>query len=159
MRPKYESMKIFVTFSIQKPNLVVLLSISRQNTASRKTPCCLLKPGAPVEVKDRLGRTPLQTAVTFNQIKIVQVLLEGGADIETVGSHDKRRALHWAADFSIWHNLTLLLRKGAVIDAPWFGKTALHLAITKGSRQCAEILVNAAANVNVRDVSKIYPFS
>jgi ankyrin repeat protein len=110
----------------------------------------LIESGALTEVRDTINRTALHTAITFNQIRIVQILLDSSANIEAVIGEKNwgERALHVAAQLNMWHILTLLLRKGAAVDALSTQGTALRDSVAVGGRRCVEILLNAGADVN-----------
>jgi len=117
----------------------------------------LIESGALTEVWDNLNNTPLLTAVIFNQIRIVQILLDSSANIEAARELKWReRALHLGARVNMWHIVTLLLRKGAAVDAQCTHGTALREAVVVGGRRCVEILLDAGADVNASSSRYVY---
>jgi ankyrin repeat protein len=112
----------------------------------------LIECGAVLETRDYKGFSPLHTAIDANQIKIVQILLDGGANIEMVHTIDDAKALHIAARFAMHHIVTLLVRRGAKIDSLSDTGTPLFWAITApNNHKCVEVLLAAGANVNYID--------
>lgn len=111
-----------------------------------------LLPGSKDIYQGTAGYTPLHLAVYLKQYKIVELLLEGGADIERPlgpdGSTPLMRAAYWGdADM-----VRLLLNKGANAQAEtggeWCwedidkGKTALDFAREGGHAACVELLMS-----------------
>lgn len=112
----------------------------------------LIECGARFESRNYLDHTPLHTAVDANQIKIVQILLDGGVNIEITYGKRGSKALHLAAVYAMHHIVTLLLRRGAEIDAPNDYKAPLFRAIKQPeSHKCVEALLAAGANVNSKN--------
>lgn len=110
-----------------------------------------LLPGSKDMYQGTEGYTPLHLAVYLKQYKIVELLLEGGADIEgplgSDGSTPLMRAAYWGdADM-----VRLLLKKGAnaqaVTGGEWCweemykGKTVLDFAREGGNADCIELLM------------------
>ena len=110
-----------------------------------------LLPGSKDMYQGTEGYTPLHLAVYLKQYEIVELLLEGGADIEgplgSDGSTPLMRAAYWGdADM-----VRLLLQKGAnaqaVTGGEWCweemykGKTVLDFAREGGNADCIELLM------------------
>ncbi len=91
--------------------------------SNRKIMELLLAHGADVNVLDRGGLTPLARAVQARKGEMVAMLLAHGADCNTV-----------APDRSVQR-----------------GRSPLHFAVFRGSFEIAEMLVQAGADVNIRD--------
>ncbi|OBT39216.1 hypothetical protein VE00_10383 [Pseudogymnoascus sp. WSF 3629] len=110
----------------------------------------LIECGALFEFRNYLDYTPLHTAVSANQIKIIQILLDGGANIETTYGKHGSTALHLAAGYAMHHIVTLLLRRGAEIDAPGgaLGNPLYRALQNPKCRKCVEALLAAGSNVN-----------
>lgn len=109
----------------------------------------LIECGALFKTRDRMDHTPLHAAVVANQIKIIQILLDGGADIEQTIGKEGRKAVHLAISRAMYHIVTLLRRRGAEIYSHCDSMPPLCLAIEKAeSPKCVEILLAAGANVN-----------
>lgn len=117
----------------------------------------LIECGAIFETLDYNNFTPLNTAVRANRIRIVQILLDSGADIEIRAGEFGSRALHIAATFNMWHIVTLLLRRGAAIDAPSDAGTALRRAVLWNCRKCVETLLAAGADANAKGKADLDP--
>ena len=111
-----------------------------------------LLPGSKDFYQGTEGYTPLHLAVYLKQYKIVELLLEAGADIEGPlgpdGSTPLMSAAHWGdADMT-----RLLLNKGANAQAEtggkwcwesiYKGKTAMDFARESGHADCIELLMH-----------------
>lgn len=72
----------------------------------------LLQRGAPVNDKDRYGRTALMMAAICNQDKIVQLLIENGARVNDKDENDKTVLVH-AVSYSCDDIVKILLKAGA----------------------------------------------
>ncbi|MFP2906254.1 ankyrin repeat domain-containing protein [Pyxidicoccus sp. 3LFB2] len=70
----------------------------------------LLSEGVSLDFKTINGHTPLAVAVTHNNVEVVQLLLEHGADIHSTGGYDT--PLHRAAEFGADRVVRFLLEKG-----------------------------------------------
>ena len=73
-----------------------------------------------------VGRFPLWLAADNKDISIVQILLDGRADVNKVEPQEKTTALHRAVINKTWPVCVLLVKHGADIDLPDVkGMTAL----------------------------------
>ena len=100
---------------------------------------CLLVHDADIGIKDKKGETPLVRAVQNNQVTVVQILCDRGADPEAKGV-DEWSLLHYAIHLSnvemIHQLIDIAPALGDAVDLA--GKTALH--------HCAEqVLIDQAA--------------
>mmetsp|Transcript_34348 Transcript_34348/g.55275 ORF Transcript_34348/g.55275 Transcript_34348/m.55275 type:complete len:737 (-) Transcript_34348:188-2398(-) len=99
--------------------------------------------------QDRAGRTPLLEAVENKHDKVIQLLLEKKAtlDLENTGEYLCNAAFRG--------NVNLVKRlciAGADVDSGDYDKRcALHLAAAEGQLNVCEVLVEAKADVDVRD--------
>jgi ankyrin repeat protein len=91
----------------------------------------------------------LQEAVMFSSKRLVLALLDLGADMYGVTSHE-HSAWHLAAQLGLTKKLQLFLDAGAQVDACKQGSsaTALQLASTWGQADAARLLLQAGADVN-----------
>ncbi|HEV2330299.1 MAG TPA: ankyrin repeat domain-containing protein [Verrucomicrobiae bacterium] len=100
-----------------------------------------------INAPDDKERTPLGNAAAKGQLKVAAFLLDHGADINRVTRGGS--PLFWAADAAQRTMVRFLLDHGADVNA---GEgEALDAAIKRGYKAVAETLLNARANVNVRD--------
>jgi len=108
----------------------------------------LLEHGALTNSRDESNQTPLMVAIEVNQPQIVNLLLQNGANIHSVGGQRSTNPLHVAAANGFPTLLSLFLEKGAIIDTPSGWGTALQLACRVNSLACASILLEKGANPN-----------
>jgi ankyrin repeat protein len=111
----------------------------------------LLNQGANVNGQDNSTRTPLVLASRFKSVKIVDILIKYGADInDNIGGWT---ALRSAACFGTLEILETLIDNGAYIDGQHDGSvsSALMLAAYKASADKVEALINAGANPLLKD--------
>jgi ketosteroid isomerase-like protein len=111
----------------------------------------LLYRGANVNFRDRnSGLTVLMIAASQANVEIVKLLLNAGADVYMLDSCSGSSVLHQACQGGSAEVVKLLVEAGAFIDAvSATGKhrTPLQEALSYGHNQCAEILINAGANL------------
>ena len=111
----------------------------------------VLLPGSKHVIQATEAYTPLHLAVFLKQYKIVEMLLEAGADIEAPVCPDGRTPLMLAALYGDAEMVRLLLNKGANAQAVtggercweemYKGKTALDFARHGGHADCIELLI------------------
>lgn len=106
---------------------------------------------ADLDIADSENRTPLIWGCTEGHPRIVQLLLERGADINAPGTRDGRfRDALQGASFGGNHQIVqLLLERGANVNASGghFGN-ALQGASSRGHYHIVELLLRSGANVN-----------
>jgi ankyrin repeat protein len=115
----------------------------------------LVEEGTNVNVRDDsvYHLTPLITAAMCDYVEVVQVLLEGGANLEDPASASGNTALHQAASAGSLEACRLLLDEGANVDALNFSKnTPLHLAAVNGHMPVVKLLVERGADVRRKNV-------
>ncbi|MFZ8837689.1 MAG: ankyrin repeat domain-containing protein, partial [Pyrobaculum sp.] len=111
----------------------------------------LVRRGADVNARDRLGRTPLYYAEDGGT---VEYLIRRGADPNVRDAGGKTPLRHAVASGRRWA-AEALLEAGAEVDedlAAAFRLTPLHLAALRGSVEEVERLLNSGADPSVRDV-------
>lgn len=102
----------------------------------------LIKAGAPINSQSRneLATTPMHSAVWGGHTKIIQLLLQSGADpnVREQGDHSP---LHVAAQNGNLEIINALIYGGADLDAKSKdGKIPLDLALEAGHREAARLL-------------------
>jgi hypothetical protein len=113
-------------------------------------------------LKERIGRgidlnsrvkgslTPLLLAIKEGKLKVAEILIENGADVNF--TTDVSYPLHHAAYRDNPEMVSLLLRKGADIEVRKLGEaTPLFDAVENGNIENVSILLEAGANVNAID--------
>jgi len=93
------------------------------------------------------GQSPLQLAAMTDNVSVVRMLIDGGADIDAAEPGDHFRPLHNAATNGCTHVCELLLKHGADMDAQTTqGDSALSLAATNGHADIVSLLLSFHAN-------------
>eukprot|EP00128_Syssomonas_multiformis_P018083 Colp12_sorted_trinity150504_noHs@15867 len=128
------------------------LMTSAQSGAFPAAETLILK-GADVNFANGSGKTPLMLACFNGHIDIIKLLLRHGADTSAVDKGGSN-CLMWAVDGAQPEVVSLLISKGMDVNASdtRHGWTPLiRTASLTGSKEIAEILINAGALVNVTD--------
>lgn len=104
---------------------------------------------------DHNEKTPLHVAASHGYLKVVALLLDGGANVNALDPLVGNSALHWAAHAAKHGDSAqvaqLLLDEGANVNEVSNGMTALHLAATYGHTAMVEILIRRGADPNERE--------
>ena len=105
-----------------------------------------------VNKKTTWGDTALHQAAGFGTLKILQFLLNNGADIAARDSNGNT-PLHFACDYMAEIHLTgMLLDHGADVNAVNLeGQTALLLAVWRGKISLTQLLLTRGADVTLKD--------
>lgn len=99
-----------------------------------------------IQSQDSSGYTALHHAAIGGHVDVVEVLLEGGAQIDSVGSRGET-ALLLASSKGNYEVVRLLTEQGADPNkASADGKTPLHKAAIAGSAETVETLLTAGAD-------------
>jgi ankyrin repeat protein len=109
-----------------------------------------LSEGIDVDVRDKLGETPLHVAAVMGYKEASTLLIESGAD---VNAQDERglTPLHAAAWMGHEEIVALLIAKGAEINAKGDGGVAaLHTAALAGRQNTVSVLIANGAEIDVR---------
>lgn len=112
----------------------------------------LLTVGAHVHVHDQFGYTPLRDAVENHHANIVYLLRTDGAQLGMPPNELANRLCTLAAQ-NQENELRLWLGAGADVNATNFdGRTALHVAASRGHIQCLEVLLSTyRVNFRLKD--------
>ena len=121
----------------------------------------LISRGAQLDARDAAGRTPLITAVLADNVEVAEVLLDAGADLETVDSKLEASPLSWAACSRRIKATRFLLSKGAQINRRTGpdGNTPLHCAVMHKGPDITMIkyLIANGADVNATNSKGLTP--
>jgi len=99
--------------------------------------------GADKNKADTGGYTPLIKASVANQVEVVRLLIDAGAEKDSVTRDHGFSALHFAASSNHVEVARFLVEAGAnriVPSSQMDGFTALDLAVTEGHTEVVELL-------------------
>jgi uncharacterized protein len=120
----------------------------------------LLDAGCDVNAQDEEGRTALIQATIYNNVEVVQILIEHGANVNTRDFFGGNAALHFAAKNYSLELLQLLLKNKAEIDIKDInGNTPLFQAVVNASGKGGVIqqLLLHGANRNLKNNQGVSP--
>ncbi len=106
-----------------------------------------LADGAPVDGRDKLGRTALHHALDKGQVDAARALVDAGAKVD---APDKlaNTPLHLAAELGSVTTARWLIEQGADVNARGHdGWTPLHLAASWGAKEVAKLLIEHGADL------------
>ncbi len=115
----------------------------------------LIKHNADLEaVSEQQGARAMHLAAAFGEVPMLQLLLDGGADIDSRDDH-KRTPLLQAAVFGHAEAVELLLESGADIELKdsRYRWTPLYGATYSGGLEVVKLLVEAGADIEARDLA------
>ena len=109
-------------------------------------------------VKDRAGLTPLHRAAAEGHVKVIQLLLAAGAEVDAQ-NEDGWTPLHLAAAFGRANACELLIQHKAKIDRPLAEshEQPIHLAAIYGRPDVVKLLIEKGAKVDARDAHDAIP--
>ena len=111
----------------------------------------LIKKGVDVNQKNIIGVSPLCTAIMLEHSEIVRLLIENGANVNSIYGDDRWTALQNAANKGRPDLVKLLVENGADVDARNnYGQSALHLAARQGHKNIVVYLISKSAAINTR---------
>ena len=97
--------------------------------------------------KDARGFSPIHFAANFNQLEIIKLLIENGADINELGPFD-RQPVHWAAATKSIDVLKWLHKLGADLNCKdATNKTPLYLAVTRQQKENINYLLSQDVDI------------
>jgi ankyrin repeat protein len=109
---------------------------------------------AQINTRDRVYRyTPLMWAVVENQVDILELLIQRGADLMATDDRCHRTALHWAAAVGHYAAAHLLLKaeKKLVHTRDYRGMTPLAVAYKEGRDwETARLCIKFGSDVNFK---------
>ena len=109
----------------------------------------LLKGGANLAATNLMGENALHVCATHGDSVTATILVEAGANLETVGSFDGARPLHMAAQAGNEEVAKVFLDAGAMVDARTSnGQTALYIAASAGQAGVFRLLVRSRATLD-----------
>src|SRR5262249_29631513 len=137
----------------------------------------LLDAGANANRANDDGETPVMRAARTGDVKVAEVLIQHGADVNVREQFREQTALMWAAAESHPDMLALLISKGAAVNArakandwpnqmtseprvqyrPTGGLTPLLYAARSGCQPCAEALLKAGADIDLPNPDGMTP--
>ena len=116
------------------------------------TLAALLEGGADPNQRDPAGQSTLETALSRNNARAVEVLLTHGADPNLRNPTDGSTPLYLASAYGNTEAVKLLLQHGAKVNAQANnGQTPLLGALLSRRREAVEVLLDNGADPNLRD--------
>ena len=113
--------------------------------------CLLIDAGADIEVKSKVGRSPLLLASTTGHLDIVKMLVEAGAGVCVSDSH-RYTCLIIASGSGHTETVRYLVGlKDVDVNHTNCGHTALHFAVMRNHPGVVEVLFEAGADIEVKD--------
>ena len=112
----------------------------------------LIDEGANVPALNLHGQSPLHLAAIIDNVKVVRILINSGADIDAADPVNRIRPLHNAAKNGCPNVSEFLLKHGADMDARTAtGDTALHLAATNKHFDVVSLLLSFHADHGIKN--------
>lgn len=147
----YEILEYLLKFDIdQEINGFCLENVVREG--DYKALKLMLDNGFSANYTDKKGYRPVYWAATLEDVSLLELLIERGADVNPVTNVHKETALMIASGRNNINSVKLLLENGAEPDKKDFlGTTALMYACKEGNMEVVEILINGGADLNLKD--------
>jgi ankyrin repeat protein len=124
------------------------LTLALRNSAAKVAALLLADPRTEIDSPNAAGETPLMLAALRGNLPVVKDLLARGARV----NRDGWTPLHYAASSESPDTVTLLLDRGAQIDARSpNGTTPLMMAARYGAIDSADLLLERGADATLRN--------
>ncbi|MCP4334372.1 MAG: hypothetical protein GY785_17075 [Gammaproteobacteria bacterium] len=118
----------------------------------------LISPDLEINEKTFGGMTAIQLAVRDDNLEIMKLLIDNGADVNVGVTRLKIAPLQIAARNGNVGMANLLIVSGANVNQPDHeGASALHFAVRGGKNDIAELLISNGAEVNAKDNEEYTP--
>lgn len=107
-----------------------------------------------LDIYNNLRQTPLHLAVITHQASMVDALLRGGADPAAL-DRNGQTAVHLCCEYDQHECLSVLLSRSSSTCLEirnYEGLSPLHLAVLRGHRGLARMLLDAGADINAMDI-------
>ncbi|XP_056118808.1 NF-kappa-B inhibitor epsilon [Rhinichthys klamathensis goyatoka] len=106
-----------------------------------------------LETQNWRGLACLHVATVHKHHRLMRLLMKNGVDLNIQEGTSGKTALHVAVELHDVPAVTLLLNRGANVDAVMFnGCTALHLAVGRQDAPIANLLCQAGADKMIRNM-------
>ncbi len=130
----------------------LMQAVQRNDVAAVKK---LIAQGVNVDELEPNGDAPLIMSAYEGHTEITRLLLEAGVDVKAVDPGMKATALHAAAYAGRAADAALLVQYHIDINkqGPYNGYTALHDAIWQNNVDVAKLLIDAGANLTLKNHS------
>lgn len=147
----YEILEYLLKFDIDlEVNGFCLESVVREG--DYKALKLMLDNGFSANYSNKKGYRPVHWAATLEDVSLLELLIERGADVNPVTNVHKETALMIASSRNHIDSVKLLLDNGAEPDKKDFlGATALMDACKKGNMEIVEILIESGADITLKD--------
>jgi uncharacterized protein len=120
----------------------------------------LLHFNANPNIADRFGTTPLMLAARGKDVRLVDILLTAGSDLEARDRAFRKTPLHWACELGSVEVVRALLSAGSNAEATdRFGSTGTAMAANRGDVEVLRTIIAAVpvSGVLLRDVQASLP--
>ncbi|KAM3614462.1 uncharacterized protein V6R79_014795 [Siganus canaliculatus] len=111
--------------------------------------------GRGLDIFNNLRQTPLHLAVITHQATMVEALLREGAD-PTALDRNGQTAIHLCCEYNYCDCLVVVLAHSSSTTCleirNYEGLSPLHLAVLRGHKELARILLDAGADINAMDI-------
>ena len=126
MKARIELWKVQI---VEGATALHIAAVSGHYAAARR----LIEKSADVNAETRAGMRPVDFAAMADQVQLLKLMIEHGADPEEPSTDEGLRPLHWAAWGNALQTARELLKRGVVVNATTSdGKTAVDMANLHG---------------------------
>ncbi|KAK4462288.1 hypothetical protein QBC42DRAFT_268061 [Cladorrhinum samala] len=112
-----------------------------------------------IDAADSFGRTPLHVACRGGHLKVVEALVQAGANVRAVAYDPKLTACHFAALGGNPEILRVLIKQGADIRSEAVTSTItlgpVHIAAANGYEKCVKVLCEAGCQIDTRATHRL----